>query len=397
MGQVITFSRVRPAMVSLVGVIFLWAGIAKLLAPLEFARVCAFLLSISPNQNTTAIVVAVGVAVIEVAAGGAIILRLSERRALWIALVAVGGFSVALAVLVVAPNAPGCGCFGGLTTQSGRIEAGWGLARNASLAAMLLLLLCPTAACERIPLKAPHSSGHRAFTLIELLVVILVIAVILALALPALRSARQTARMSERLQLVRQLAAGLDLYCQAHAEMFPYFATPGDPLGPIVVQGAAVPSVYFRSQRWFWASAVVPDYFDADRSSIESAGTAESLRQSGYPESIVASTYQITSTVFAAPRYWREGPSAEWDRSEHYRATKLSDVAFASRKGLIMADLTGSGGYGDPSAFPVALADGSAFAKKLADFHLDRAVQRPHGSTGFPVEATEDGLGGWDF
>lgn len=400
MAQRGSLPKLRTGIGVFVGLIFVWAGFAKLASPLAFAQVVGFLLPGLWDGSSFARGLALFIGTAEVALGSMILTGFGARPVLALALLAVAGFSIGLVVLALFPNAPACGCFGHFAASSGTMESLLGLARNAALAWMIIWLLVVTRndslSIVARAVVVPRTRG--AFSLVELLVAIVIISILVTLAMPLLAGARNSARLSARVQMIRQLGAGLGLYCQSSREMFPYFATRGDPLGPITIRGVSLPPIYFRSQRWFWASVVVPDFVDAPRAAIEPPGRAVYLSQNnGYPEFIIASSYQITSTVFAASRYWSDDPESDWNLLEYYRPTMLNDVMFPSRKGLLIADLTGPGGHREQPAFPVGMADGSAFAPTEAAFDPARAVVRPHGSTGFPVEATRDGLAGWDF
>src|SRR5207247_1576291 len=73
----------------------------------------------------------------------------------------------------------------------------------------------------------PRSVG---FTLVELLVVIGVIALLIGILLPALNKARAAANRAVCLSNIRQLGAGILMYCDENRGWFPTCADPADGL-----------------------------------------------------------------------------------------------------------------------------------------------------------------------
>ncbi len=195
-----------------------------------------------------------------------------------------------------------------------------------------------------------------------------------------------------------QLTARGGLYAGDHRGEFPFFGTPGDPYAPVVLHGKEIRWGYFRTHRWFWASVVYPEYIDATRDVLEGLDRAESLASQGFPSEIVASRFQMSSTAFADPRFWRDDPHGNWMRTSYFRAMRHADVVHPASKGILGADLGGQGGV-EPFGMeiPVGLADGSA--RTVTSSYLDSkpAVSRPFGALPFAIEATPDGLAGHDF
>lgn len=244
------------------------------------------------------------------------------------------------------------------------------------------------------------------FTLTEVLVAITVVAILVSLVVPALRHSRIAAKNNARVQTIRQLNVALGMYCGDHQDQFPFFGTPGDPFGPIRIRGFQVGKVYFHAQRSYWASALLPEYYAGPRQSIEQPARAEALQSLGYPDFIVAADYLISSTVFANSRFWMDDPSGgtSWYQSSYFKPTRLTDVAYPSGKGLLVADIEGHSGGTPFSGWypgvppPVAFADGSARAIPQREFDPSVAVDRPFSPGSLlPVLATRDGLLGRDF
>jgi len=115
------------------------------------------------------------------------------------------------------------------------------------------------------PSRGPwtRSAGRAGFTLLELLVVLSIISLLLSLLLPALFRARGEARRVQALATMQQVWIGLALYGDDFQQTFPYFATPGHPRAPLVVNGANLSNAqggYFRAQAEYWPSVARP-YF----------------------------------------------------------------------------------------------------------------------------------------
>jgi type II secretory pathway pseudopilin PulG len=394
----------RAVVVLVLAGIMLLAAAAKAWQPWPFVHVVAHLLGTNAGSGTTWIIV-IGVVAWETFLGLVLLCGASHRGALWATVCTLLGLTAVLAVLLSDPRSPSCGCFG-FFSGDGRNDLWVGLVRNGAMLWMSGWLLTESRASipgrDLPPSSRESPKNARAFTVIEVLVVLSVIVLVISLALPALARVRQRSREARTLSMLRQLAAGLSLYTADHKETFPYFGTPGDPLAPIVIGGATLPTSegYFRDQSWHWASVIVPAYCDAPRSAIEPQGMGQALRDAGYPEHIIRSYYILTYTAFAAPEYWVE-PPPDAIGPALLRATRQSDLLFPSRKGLLLDSSLGvvadaqsqraeAKGYS-------ALADGSA---RTFDWHsLDwtNVVSPPLVPGPLPVMSTRNGLRGIDF
>lgn len=396
-------TRLLPTCLTLVlAGVFLLAGASKAWRPGEFIDVARFLAPEGWRSTGVLLAATIGLAMIETAIGAALLVLGPIRPVLTVACVAIAGFSAALLVLVLSPNAPACGCLSLVRLDHARDDAAAGLARNGGMLWMAAWLLAVPRGQPRAS-TPPLARRANGFTLIELLIVIAIIGLLLALALPSMATARVAAKNSERTSTVRQLVLSLSVYTSDHREAFPFFGVPGNPFEPIVVHGFKIEGAFFQTQRWYWASAIVPDYF-SPRAAIEPPSRAAYLREvRGYPEGVVAAYYQLSSTVFAHPNFWSDDSDDEdaWYDVRYFNRTRQSDVLFPSLKGLLAADVAGPGG--NPSwvrpgvPFPTAMADGSARTVHRRDLDPSRCVARPFNAGGIPIFSTRDGLAGRDF
>ncbi|MCC6321536.1 MAG: prepilin-type N-terminal cleavage/methylation domain-containing protein [Phycisphaerales bacterium] len=257
----------------------------------------------------------------------------------------------------------------------------------------------PRITSSRIGGAAP---GQGAFTLVELMVVIVVLAILIALVIPALGEARQKGKDSTSLSLQRQAFGALSMYATDNKSFHPYFQTPGEPNGPKILHGFDLPRQYFNAGRGFWATLVVPAYFEpGDAIDVDPRGRREWNAVHGYPVEVVSSRLALTDTAFAVPKYW-QGDLEPTDASL-FRGTTHSDIAFPSNKGLTVDLLIGAlvpsnsdRRASTPSA-SVGKCDGSASFVAWPDTRSDLVVERSYGAIPLPVLSTRDGLRGRDF
>lgn len=241
--------------------------------------------------------------------------------------------------------------------------------------------------------------SREAFSLVELLVVITVIAILIAIAAPALRGAIGSARVTRHALTSRQVYMALMSYTEDFHQAFPYYATPGNLFGPITFGGTVVTDgAYFSTQRFYWATALVPGYIE-NRALIEPPELAAILAERGRPDLILAST-TISSTVHADPRVFTvEWPGQPFDPTV-LRATRTHEVTFASDKILLIEwwgthSIAAQLRVAEDNGFPAVFADGSGQTYSEAQLIQMPSVQV--GAIGnIPVHTTLDGLHGRD-
>lgn len=238
-----------------------------------------------------------------------------------------------------------------------------------------------------------------AFSLVELLVVISVIAILIAIAAPALRGAIGSARVTRHALTSRQVYMALMSYTEDFRETFPYYATPGNFFGPLTFGETVVTDgAYFATQRYYWATSLVPNYIEA-RALIEPPELAAVLAERGRPDLILAST-TISSTVHADPKVFTgEWPGQPFDPAV-LRATRTHEVTFPSDK-IVLIEWWGTHvipaqhRLGDEVGFPAVFGDGSGQTLSEAQIIQMPSVEVPNLGN-IPVHTTLDGLRGRD-
>jgi prepilin-type N-terminal cleavage/methylation domain-containing protein len=252
--------------------------------------------------------------------------------------------------------------------------------------------------------RDPRPIVRRAFTLIETLVVIAVIAVIVAIAFPVLGKARKQAKVTVSLATLQQLAVAIESYGSSSREFFPYIGTPGNPMGPLVVNGYDLKSnpngswSYFGANARFWISLLYPAHLSSKKS-VTNQSTIESDSVFEYPEAVFTSDIRLTHACSAFAPYW-DADDAPIDDTL-LRGSTLGDVRFPSHKGITWDVSTGSllnkQNSDGPRLYTAGRADGSASLIDIANPTADAPVPRPYGAHPFPIMSTRHGLAGRDF
>jgi prepilin-type N-terminal cleavage/methylation domain-containing protein len=252
----------------------------------------------------------------------------------------------------------------------------------------------------------PPPSARRAFTLIETLVVIAIIAVIVAITIPILSKARNHAKVTASLATLQQLTVAMQTYGSSSREFFPYIGTPGNPLGPLVVNGFDLQANvngspgYFRVNSRFWISLLYPEYLSSRKSvTNDSTRVADSLSE--YPEDVFTTDILLAHGCSAYATYWDTDDAPIDDTL--LRGSTLGDVRFPSLKGLTFDGTSGNylnkpGPNSNPVFYTAGRADGSAGLIDLANIPAEiLPVDRPYGAVEFPILSTRHGLAGRDF
>lgn len=308
-------------------------------------------------------------------------------------------FSGYLAVALMRPGSPACGCSGLSSRLAPSAELWLGAFRNVGLLALFVFSERPApGGSTRCPSReSAVARARRAFTLIELLVTVVVIWILITLMLPALSHARAAGRESRSLSDLRQAHLGLHLYSRDSRERFPFLGTPGNPNGPLFIRGHVLPRTAnggFWAQAALWPSVVVPEYLSSiPRASADRQWAASALSPSAEsaPEWLIATPLLLSFNAMAGREFWDN----IWKPSDVslYRATSWSDLLFPSQKGLLWD--TRVGGYlnmaeRDPRFF-TAYGDGSAgFIRASA---MDPALVARDPYTGFECAITNTYMG----
>jgi uncharacterized membrane protein YphA (DoxX/SURF4 family) len=119
-----------------VGVVFVWAGVQKLMDPTKIIRVLEFDgLTQRIGELRLSVAGAFGLGAFEVVLGALLVLGLWQRRVMMITIVTLLVFSIQLAYLMFAQNPPECGCVTlWKNFRDARSRATSGLIRNAAMA-----------------------------------------------------------------------------------------------------------------------------------------------------------------------------------------------------------------------------------------------------------------------
>lgn len=392
------YERLTAALSVLLAVLFIAAAVGKAWRIEPFLRVLAFVFDRRVNGEWELVASAGIVVFVEAFIGVSLLLGCRHRWLLASTGVVLIVFSLVLVRLLASEDAPACGCLGLLQPVSAaRADAGTGLVRNAALLYIVAWLFVRADPRPTVVHPGTRPSGSSGFTIVELLVVLVVLSVLLALALPTFSGARLAAASARSLATQRQLAAALHIYGEDEKDLFPYFATPGEPDGPKLIDGFDIPLPYFRALGWHWTSLLVPDYVHAE--AVQFRDWPALRDEWGWPEAVVRSPYNITYTVFAAPRYWT--PDDPPEDLSLLRPTRWHELRFPSAKGLIadvsVGVLAGRASQRWTPTLPVVAADHAGVNYPWSEFDWSAVVSRPWGAVPWPVFSTRDGLAGRDF
>ncbi|MDQ7013304.1 MAG: prepilin-type N-terminal cleavage/methylation domain-containing protein [Planctomycetota bacterium] len=389
------------------GLFFLLGAVGKLADPhdaVRFARI------VMPGNSLTLPLAKASVAflvAVEFVIAVALISGVRRRLFAGFALTLVVVFGSIVAYAWAGGTLDSCGCLGlaGRIVQLGSTPQS-AFFRNLGLAAALAWILWhskPRICTMRGPPVKPDTP--TGFTLIETLVVIAVIAIVIAITLPALSGSRIAARTARSQAVSGQLLAALTMYGTDNDELFPFFATRGDPFGPKWLFGHDMPTSYLGGQSHYYASLLVPNYIDS-RQALEQDWIRDKLRERGYPAQVVRADHYLTYSAFTSTSYWygEETPH----EPQHFRPARWAELRFPSQKGLLFDQYAGlfdrlrseRARTHSPrihQEMVIGQGDGAAVIRRWSDslpYIIDRSE---HGGYEWPILTSIDGFAGIDF
>lgn len=398
--------RLRPALLTrAIGVYFVLGACWKAVSPWDLIRAIEFSLP-SEFPGRAVDFAAASVTGWEAMVGVWLVLAPQGRPAISVTVATLIGYSVLLTRFAIDPASPRCGCLAmPFTGVGGQQVAQIGLVRNVAL---IWLLLRARTSCPTLPMPTPRPSASAAtrpngFSIVEVLVVIAILGVVVALALPALSRARTSARSARDLSTVRHLSTLIANYAADYSDCFPYFQTPGNPFGPMVLPpgfSLGPGRSYFTGGSVYWPNVMRDGYWPpgfAVHLAMEGDVTGSNLTE-GYPADTIRSRFLLTHTVFAAPQFWRDDLSPV--HHTMLRPVRTSEVLFPSLKGL-MLDIslpsTSRGSRNQPWHPHVGRMDGSAGIVRWDQLDHSRVVRRPYGAWPWTILSSRDGVHGRDF
>ncbi len=237
-------------------------------------------------------------------------------------------------------------------------------------------------------------SRSGVFSLIEIIATIAVMAIVFSLAIPVYSIVRSRAFESRALSNLKQHSAVFLQYCSDSRDFWPYFT---DPSGPATV-------VYANGARWgripsFFDATLTWPYFLGDR---YYNGTYRGEMFVSRPAlGTRVTSYFYARGMFSRPEFWN-GRARSLDPRQLAGST-VSEVAFPSRKGLLIDTLDMFTGEWGPARQPAVFVDGHAVVARRSEWRfpevLSSATQVE--SRGFvggePVLDTVDGVRGIDL
>ncbi|HZW11283.1 MAG TPA: hypothetical protein VFF69_15375 [Phycisphaerales bacterium] len=236
---------------------------------------------------------------------------------------------------------------------------------------------------------------RRAFSILELTVVAGITAVLVAISVPGLAQARRAAADAVTFNTLRHVVHATSAYAGDNCDHLPFLATPREPWQPIQFgDHKTYRDSYFLQSRLV-LTLVVPAYFnDPEMLVWNDCDYCADVSNDG----VVYSSFWMTDTAFAAPRYW-EGESTPDDLSL-YRGMRVGDSVFPSAKGLVIdaaRSAKAEAGGASVSPYFVARCDASAGTKPFDVQEYADVPVRPYAATPWPVMFTWDGFSGRDF
>lgn len=242
-----------------------------------------------------------------------------------------------------------------------------------------------------------QSRPTGAFSLIEMLVVISILGVLFALTLPALSHARESALLITAMQHQRQVAIGLNHYCDDNNQVFPYWGKPGTNDADLYYHGRLI----FENAHWAhpyaWGMYLEDHGYDGWSSASSGTGLTFGGQDASHAslESFFTSLHYITHTVYAEPSYFDGDPGSQ--KISHYRVMRLTDAVHPSSKGMLWASLAQFG-------FRPATTRRTPYVATLCDLHTEAPdhsmlldpIELNDGWS-FPFAATRDGMLGRDL
>jgi len=314
--------------------------------------------------------IALAVPAMEVAVAG--MYPLWPRRAAIVGFCLLTAFTGVYACHLAWAEPPDCGCFS-MVLRFREVVAEWPLVIGRNVALMLALLapLVITSKPPTVPTEARAPENRRGFTLIETLVLIAIVALLVALFLPSIGSFRKRAARVATTASLRSHAVTFAGYSADWRDHMPAITDPLATRSIVRVDGDVFSLSYFAPM-WSWHLALA-------RPVYHSPFTSPMFQERGAMASAVTS-FWYSPAFLADPAFWRR--ESRLATRDQFRATKISEVAFADRKAVLLASkLWGEGPelrIWDRMA-PLCFTDGSAFE-----------VPGPNVRRGYP-----QGLGQW--
>ncbi len=302
----------------------------------------------------------------ELALGSVFIAGLKRKPGRWSLLFCVGILTAGYGLQWLVNQPPDCRCFGKIAA----FERFQGDAA-AHLSALVVWFLALLGACVLTTRSVSRGKGGtqrrgcphpaRGFTIVELLVVIAVVALLLAIVLPLLAGARRKARETKAIANMQSHAQVVGVYLAEFTDRFPCVTDPSKDISelPIGEHGTLDVPYFLASQAW--NLALGPRYYSgADDQSFYSPFATD--RSYGF------SSYMLACTLLADPAYWNR--ATRTGRSQ-FRGTKASEVAFPTKKSVLVAELSVAGSWVRTDDDPES---GVFRALGFADGHTARAT-----------------------